>query len=170
MGQVSEAVEYITMISYTTAFVKSRPGGPFVIRRVEIAGDRLSNRGLNELLDDILAQRMQENEDRQAMSERRADDFRTRWLRIHDEANAIRDRLGGHAQEYRDRTSQPISDERLSILRAEAEGYERRRQRRDEEQNRRDRERERELVDASLGRRAREDLQDYGFVEFRRPG
>ena len=150
-------------------FRETRPGGPGWISRGR-PGDGRGNRGLNELLDEILARGMQEDEDRRAISERRADEFRARWLRLHDEENACRDNFPKHLQEYDDRTRQPISDDRLTGLRAEAESYEQRRRQREDEQNRRDRDREREILDARLGRRTREELGDYGFMDFRRQG
>jgi hypothetical protein len=122
----------------------------------------VSNGALNDLLDDILAR--DPDDDRRAASERREDEFRARWLALHNEGNAYRDKFGSHIEAYEASTSQPINDSRLSSLRAEAATYAERGKQRADEQERRDRERLWELRDADLGREAREDLEDYGFI------
>ncbi|ETI29414.1 hypothetical protein G647_01867 [Cladophialophora carrionii CBS 160.54] len=143
-------------------FLERGPGGPLVVVRDRDRGHGLSNRAINGLLDDILAR--DPDDDRRAASERREDEFRARWLALHNEGNACRDRFGGHIETYESRTTQPINDSRLTSLRAEAATYADRGKQRAEEQARRDRERLWELRDADLGREAREDLEDYGFV------
>ncbi|OAP58817.1 hypothetical protein AYL99_06114 [Fonsecaea erecta] len=119
---------------------------------------------INEILDGVYVRDQQELEDRRAIEERRTDEYRRRWLTLHEQSISIPDRLAQHMEDYQNTMQMPITSDRLTSLRAEAESYAEKRRQREEEQYKRDRQRERELRDAELGRRAREDLEEYGFV------
>ncbi|OAL38684.1 hypothetical protein AYO20_01890 [Fonsecaea nubica] len=142
-------------------FRETRSGGPGGQR---IRDGHWSFGELNEILDGVYARDQQELEDRRAIEERRTDEFRRRWLTLHERSVGTQDQLTRHMEDYQSIMQMPIANERLTSLRAEAESYAERRRQREEEQQIRDRQRERELRDAEIGRRTREDLADYGFV------
>ncbi|KIW88895.1 uncharacterized protein Z519_10379 [Cladophialophora bantiana CBS 173.52] len=137
-------------------FRETRPGGPGWLLCPGLGE-------VNEILDAAYARDQQELEERRAIEERRADEYRRKWLALH-EAQTATNRLPQHMEEYHNQMQRPINDDRLRGLQTDAESYAERKRQREEEQRRRDRERERELRDAELGRRTREDLEDYGFV------
>ena len=142
-------------------FRERRPNGDFVFVPRD---DGWDNREVNNLLDDLLARRMQDNEDRRAGAERRADAARAVQKDYEDQIRAIEGRFGDRVNGYADQIQMPISDERLTGLRAEAEIYAQRERERREHQAQRDLDRRRELLDREFGRSMRRDMERDGFV------
>jgi hypothetical protein len=128
-------------------------------------GNGWDTQTLNELLDEMQARELQ-NAEYQEIRAHRADLRRTAMLDSpgpHDDP-ADNERICAYLDEYSNRTTGPVADERLTELRREAEFWANRTREREEEQERRDRKRERELRDADLGRRTRRELDEFGFV------
>ncbi|KAJ9611359.1 hypothetical protein H2200_004543 [Cladophialophora chaetospira] len=142
-------------------FVERGPRRPVVDRD---RGDRWNNRGVDELLRDVFAQGRQNEEDRQAGAERRTDAHRAVIGDFDGRIRDIEGRIDKHVEDYLRNLNAPISDERLTLLRAEAEVYADRGRQRADEQQRRDLERWREMHNAAIGRDFRRDMETSGFV------
>ena len=132
-------------------------------------GCRWRERDRDQLLDDILERRAQDNEDQRAGIERRAEAGRAIQKDYDDRINAINGRFSGYLDEYARNISGPICDGRLDTLRVEEAVYKDRQRQREEDQADRDRLRAREMKDAAKGRDVRHDFEDHGFTMFGRP-
>ncbi len=127
-------------------------------------GDPWNNRGVNELLDDVLARRLQDHEDRQAGWDRRAQEHRDRMGGYDANIRDIDGRLKDHLEAYFGRTDGPVSDAHLTMLKAEADVYADRGRQRADEQSRKDFDRLTTQRMEAIGRETARDMGRYGFV------